>query len=164
LDTTLNGRAQNGAAVDDDPLAAHARSLEQMLAPIEAHRAQLEAELADLVEQENRIGAAITALTSRRAPEPKSKPAKPKVAAQSTPPLKGVSQKTLDDVYAVIVRGSDQTAGEITELTGLSASIVMSAVASLRRDERIRVTGKRPDPNRSHPGGRAPATYSVMPS
>lgn len=156
---TVNGSDPNGAV--DDPLAAHARSLEEMLVPIETRRKKLEAELADLTDQEARVNAAIEALTGK-ATAAKAKPSKP-----AAKPSRGISQKNLDDVYACVARASEPiTYAQIQEQTEMTQSVVHNALRVLREQERIRIAGiasMRTGEGARISGGKPPRLYAVMP-
>lgn len=153
---TVNG-SPNGAV--DDPLAAHARSLEEMLVPIEARREQLEAELADLTDQEARINTAIEALTGTK----KVKPSK----SAPKPAGRGISQNVLDDIYACIAKANEPiTYAQIQDATGKTQSVVHNALRVLREQERIRIAGiasHRTGEDEPPRGGKPPRLYAVMP-
>lgn len=152
----------NGAApaVVERPLDRIRREAEEqlgeLLAPLRARRAQLEAELKDLSSEEEEILAVAGALHVKA---PKA-PAKKSGKSQTHLP----SQKVQDDIYAVMAKSgmADMTKDDVRDATGLSESTVMAALRELRLAERIRLTGSRKREGDTRTGGRAPATYAVM--
>jgi response regulator of citrate/malate metabolism len=142
-----------------DQIKARARQeMEQLLAPLTARRAQLEAELAAIIAQEQEVHRARHALEGGviiDRTKTKSKVGK----GQHDP-----SQKTLDDVYAVFARaGKDLTSGEVGELAQLSRSTVLRCIQILRDNERIRLVGTRKEAGDERVGGRGSNAYAVMP-
>lgn len=142
------------------------REIEDALAPLDARRERLEAELLDLNEERQRLQAGIAGLTGALVPRageepPKKKPAKP---PSEENPRRYASQKTLDDIYAFIATADRElTSIEIREGTGYSESVTHGAIRMLRDAERIRITGTRRKPEDGRAGGKPPATYAVMP-
>jgi response regulator of citrate/malate metabolism len=139
-----------------DQIKARARQeLAELLAPLTARRAQLEAELAAIVTQEQEIHRTRAALDGEVKRKPKSSVGK----GQHDP-----SQKTLDDVYAIFARaGKDLTCGEVGNLAGLSRTTVMRCVQILRDNERLRLVGTRKEADDTRVGGRGSNAYVVMP-
>lgn len=122
----------------EDPLAAHIEGLEAMLPALAAERGQIEAQLRDVTEREQRIQDGIAGLRGK--PAPKAVPVK-KLGAKNPP-----SQKAKDDVYAAIARAPEPiSVQEITDLDGIAIgrSAVQNVVSYLRHEERIRVAAKR---------------------
>jgi hypothetical protein len=148
-DITANG---NGVvAANADPLAPIIAELETQLAPLAARRSQLESEIADLLSQERRIKAGITALSAGPAKAKKPTPGK-KDTHDWTP-----SQKTLDDVYAVLVKAPDGlTLAQLDEALDVSRATISKAVDTLRQQERVRLMGRAASPG-------APKLFGVMP-
>ena len=159
-----NGSTTNG---NEGPIDRLVREIEEMLAPLEARRGQLIAELHDVEEEQARLQAGIDGLTGvLRPPSEEEKPRKKKPQSDAASGYATrASQKTIDDVYAAIAtsKAEDPTAAQIMEVTGMSQTAVMAAIAALRQSERIRVSGSRRNATDSRTSGRAPSTYAVMP-
>jgi len=154
--------AANGSVADAvNPIDRITREMEELLAPLSARREQLQAELDDLDAEALRLNAAIQALNGRL-----PTPEKPAVKKKPSAGTHTVSQKVLDDVYAVLAkaRGAELTMAEVAEEAGLSHSTTSEAIRVLRRDERIRLTGTRRREDDDRTGGKPPSTYAVMPS
>jgi hypothetical protein len=159
--------APNGAAPPvetESPIERLIREIEDVLAPLDARREQLEAELLDLNQERERLNAGIAGLSGQlpaQEKRPGPKPSPSQVGRGQHNP----SQKILDDVYALVATasrdGKDLTA---SELSGLSKSTVMRAVAILREAERMRIVGTRKDENDGRVGGRGANAYAVMPN
>jgi Bacterial regulatory proteins, gntR family len=148
----LSSSDENGRI---DPLARIIGELEDQLAPISAERAQLEAQIGDLIKREERIKAGITAL--RQGAPRRPSPPRGTVGSSSgnvwTP-----SQKVLDDVYAVVARaGEPLTVKQIGEQSDTSPETVRKAIDYLRADQKIRLAGTAMTKG-------APKLYAVMPS
>jgi response regulator of citrate/malate metabolism len=143
-----------------DQIKARARQeLAELLAPLTARRAQLEAELAAIVTQEQEIHRTRAALDGSPSVEVKRKSKSSVGKGQHDP-----SQKTLDDVYAIFARaGKDLTCGEVGNLAGLSRTTVMRCVQILRDNERLRLVGTRKEADDTRVGGRGSNAYVVMP-
>lgn len=142
--TTTNGTAP------PDPLDAIIGQLEEQLAPISARKGQLESEIADLLKQESRIKNGISAL---RQGAPRSAPARNKPDSHAWVP----SQKTIDDVYAVIATAAEPvTVSQITEAANVSSSTIKKALDFLRSEQKVRICGTAPSPG-------SPKTYGPMP-
>jgi response regulator of citrate/malate metabolism len=164
LETATPVANGSGPAVADpaelsalDQIKARARQeMDGLLAPLSARRGQLEAELAEVIAQEQEIHRARHALDGGVVIDrAKTKPK----AGQHDP-----SQKTLDDVYAVFATaGKDLTSGEVGELAQLSRSTVLRCIQILRENERIRLIGTRKEAGDTRTGGRGSNAYEVMP-
>jgi DNA-binding transcriptional ArsR family regulator len=162
--------APNGATPPvetESPIERLIREIEDVLAPLDARREQLEAELLDLNQERERLNAGIAGLSGQlpaQEKRPGPKPSPSQVGRGQHNP----SQKILDDVYALVATasrdGKDLTAAEISSLAGLSKSTVMRAVAILREAERMRIVGTRKDENDGRVGGRGANAYAVMPN
>ena len=150
-EATHNGNATLPLVADsDDPLAPYIEGLERELAPLTARRAQLESEIAELLKSEDRIKAGINAL---RHGAPKKKATTSTSGAKDWSP----SQKTIDDVYAVMARSADpMTVTQISEASGISRGTVTKAIEALRAQERVRLAG-----NAASPG--SPKMFGIMP-
>jgi CRP-like cAMP-binding protein len=149
--STEETKARNGSA-PADPLAGIIDQLEHELAPITARKSQLEAEIGDLIKQEGRIKAGISALRT-------GAPKKPSSSAPSTGGTKPwkPSQKTVDDVYATIATAAEPlTIAQITEAVDTSRGTVEKAVNALRAEQKIRLAGVAASPG-------APKTFGTMP-
>jgi hypothetical protein len=150
--STEEAVSRNGSAAVD-PLAGIVAQLERELAPISARKAQLEAEIGDLLKQESRIKAGISAL---RSSAPRSAPARAGTKAARDSHDWVPSQKTLDDIYAVIATAEEPlTINQITERVDVSAATVKKATTALRSEQKIRICGTAPSPG-------APKTYGPM--
>jgi hypothetical protein len=124
----------NGTA-PPDPIEQIIGDLEQHLAPISARKAQLESEIADLLKQESRIKGGIAAL---RQGAPRSAPARNRPDSHAWMP----SQKTIDDIYAVIATADEPlTISQITEQASVSSSTVKKTIDHLRSEQKIRICG-----------------------
>lgn len=161
MDIAASPPGANGS-VTEHPLERIKRELRDELAPITSRREQLQAALADLSEEESRIASALAALNGevvRKKPAPAAKPT-------PTPAYKGhkVGQATLDEVYEYFAEHGEMTATEVIDGLGVSESAVRAAIAKLREDERLRITGtKRGIDDTRRSGGKPPNTYGVMP-
>jgi hypothetical protein len=168
--------APNGAApavaIDESPIERLIREIEDVLAPLDARREQLEAELFDLNEERERLNAGIAGLSGRLpAAQPEKKKSGPKPSADSRQAGKGQhdpSQKIVDDVFATVLartrEGEDITCNEISDTLGLAKSTVLRGIAILRETERIRIVGTRKAADDGRVGGRGANAYTVMPS
>jgi HTH domain len=146
--STEASETRNGSPVD--PLAGIIEQLEVELAPISARKAQLEAEIGDLIKQEQRIKAGITALKTG-APRRPSAPASARDSHAWVP-----AQKTQDDIYAVLATsGEPLTISQISEKASVSSTTVKKAIEHLRSEQRIRLCGAAPTPG-------APKLYGTM--
>jgi hypothetical protein len=171
LDTVVANGTTPTSSGNEGMIERLVREIEEALAPLDARREQLEAELLDLNEERERLNAGIAGLTGAlRVEQPERKRSGPKPGLGSTAAGKGQhnpSQKILDDVYALIATatrdGKDLTAAEISELAGLSKSTIMRSVALLREAERVRIIGTRKDKDDDRVGGRGANAYQVMP-
>jgi hypothetical protein len=140
----------NGAVSTVDPLAPIIEQLEEQLAPISARKAQLESEIGDLIKQENRIKGGISAL--RSGTPRKQAPSSGNRDSHAWTP----SQKTLDDIYAVLATADDPlTIAQVCEQVDVSSSTVKKAIDALRSDQKIRLCGTAPLKG-------APKTYGPM--
>jgi seryl-tRNA synthetase len=146
--------ARNGTVPgpSSDPLGDVIGQLEEKLAPLAAERTQLEAQVAELLRQEERIKAGISALRG-------SAPRSPR------PAVKGgrdshdwwPSEKTRDEIYAAIAAAdAPLTVAQITERVAVSSSTVKKALDLLRSEQKIRLAGTAPSQG-------APKIYGVMP-
>jgi hypothetical protein len=163
--------APNGATPPvetESPIERLIREIEDVLAPLDARREQLEAELLDLNQERERLNAGIAGLSGRLPAQEKKQPGPKPSPSQVGRGQHNPSQKILDDVYALVATasrdGKDLTAAEISSLAGLSKSTVMRAVALLREAERMRIVGTRKDENDERVGGRGANAYAVMPN
>lgn len=144
------------------------REIEEVLAPLDARREQLTAELLDIDEERERLKAGIAGLTGMLAIPSESKPVtKPVRKKPGSSDVHGPSTKMLDDVYAFIARSvkegqPDVIKDEICEALGISQSTAMDSLRRLRDQERIRLVGSRRSENDTRTGGRAPSAYTVM--
>jgi hypothetical protein len=152
--STSEHTAPNGTAPPVvDALEQYAEGMAHLLAPLSARRAQLEAEVAELVEQEARIKDALSAL---RGPKRSPRVPPPKDKAKSTNEWRP-SQKTLDDVYAALAKADGPlNYSDLAEATGHSRGSVTKAIDILRKEARVRFVGQ---------AGRGQANlYAPMPS
>jgi response regulator of citrate/malate metabolism len=133
--------ATNGTVpASSDPLATIVAELEDLLAPLTAERQQLEARLKDLDTQSLKIREAIAALSTsaRQPPQPK-----PKAKAKGRNSHDWIpSQKTLDDVYAVLTQsGEPMAVTAISDRAKTSRATATKAIEELRRRELVRFVG-----------------------
>lgn len=178
MSATLNGShapeaAEALALTVEERLAAQAQSLEDMLGPIEARKAQLEAELSDLSADELRINAAIEALTGRlpkHLTAPTRKASRQSAAKPGTAKYDKVSEETVERIYAYLKRQTEPTTVPemrmAEELTDVGDTSLHSAVAALRNEGRVRLTGVKQlsYEDGSPVKGKRPNAYEVMPN
>jgi response regulator of citrate/malate metabolism len=132
--------ATNGTSpAVSDPLAAIVAELEELLAPLTAERQQLEARLRDLDTQSTKIREAIAALSTsaRVLPTPPKKATDKRNKHDWVP-----SQKTLDDVYATLVRSEEPlTVTILADSVKTSRGTAAKAIEELRKQEKVRFVG-----------------------
>lgn len=151
--STSEHTAPNGTAPPAvDALQQYAEGMEHLLAPISARRAQLEAEVTELAEQEARIKDALSALRGPKR-SPRTQPATKGKSTNEWRP----SQKTLDDVFAALATADEpMNYSDLAEATGHSRGSVTKAIEILRKEARVRFVGQ---------AGRGQANlYAPMPS
>jgi hypothetical protein len=139
-----NGNSDTADVVPSDPLDEHIAALESMLPALAAERGQIEAQLRDVSEREQRIHDGVAGLRGKRPAKPAAQTAAKKVTSKTSknPP----SQKALDDVYAVVARASEPiSVQEIADSDGIAIgrSAVQNTIMALRAQERVRVAAKR---------------------
>jgi hypothetical protein len=120
-----------------DPLDAEVERLEGLLAPLEARRSDLEAELAEIAERERRLNGAITALSG---PPPK-KPAGAKPRASNNSNVWTPGAETIERVFNVLRAGGQMNITEAAEQAGTSRDTVQRSLTELRKQERVRLVG-----------------------
>jgi hypothetical protein len=137
-----NGNSDTADMVPSDPLDEHIAALESMLPALAAERGQIEAQLRDVSEREQRIHDGVAGLRGKRPAKPAAQTAVKKATSKANPP----SQKALDDVYAVVARASEPiSVQEIADSDGIAIgrSAVQNTIMALRAQERVRVAAKR---------------------
>jgi ribosomal protein S11 len=138
-----NGNSDTADVVPSDPLDEHIAALESMLPALAAERGQIEAQLRDVSEREQRIHDGVAGLRGKRPAKPAAaQTAAKKATSKANPP----SQKALDDVYAVVARASEPiSVQEIADSDGIAIgrSAVQNTIMALRAQERVRVAAKR---------------------
>lgn len=139
---TANGSLAAAESETTDPLGAIVAELEDLLAPLTAERQQLEARLKDVDLRAVRIKEGIAALSppAKRHPPQSPNAGKPKVGRSSHDWVP--STKTLDDIYAILVRSKEPMGvTAISNITKTSRGTVTKAIEELRRQERVRFAG-----------------------
>jgi response regulator of citrate/malate metabolism len=138
------------------------RELKEALTPISQRREQLEAELRDLAVEEEEYTSALAALNGEAL---RSTRKKPQASATTTVrKTHRVGEATLTEVHGYFSEKGEATATQASEDLGISESAVRAAIANLRDDERLRITGTRRSPDDPRGGaGKPPNLYGVMP-
>ena len=154
-----NGNAP-AAVLTLEEIRARARlDCESLLAPLSARRDQLEAELAQIANEEDEIKETLIALGVKSSALKRRGTSKPAGNGGSHK----VGQATCDEVLAYFAnQGDERTAFDVISDLGISASAVRAAIAQLRADEKLRITGTKRDEN--YNSGKPPNTYGVMPN
>lgn len=137
-DVTANGVAPERAP---SPLESIVAELEDLLSPLTAEKAQLEARLLDVELNAARIREGIAALTAAKKATPNPHTSEPRRRQRNSHDWVP-SQKTLDDIYAVLAKaGKPLAVTAISDQVHTSRGTVTKGIEELRRQERVRFAG-----------------------
>jgi hypothetical protein len=140
----------NGAA-PGDPLDAYATELEALLAPLASERERVEAQLSALVLREHKIKALLEITRAEDLAAVIEPPKKQKKPKDDWVPR----QVVIDEIYAALVKcGEPMTVNGLARIVLHSPDSTRRAMEALRSVDRVRIAGK------SRGGGRL---YMVMP-
>jgi CRP-like cAMP-binding protein len=138
--------APNGAAPDSaalDPLAHIRAELEDALAPLREREAKLQAELTEVVSQEQRIVNALVALGAQKPKASESPRRRLREAGANTGQNWMPSEEKIQKVYLALKRAGPEpvSTAQLSQVSGFSRETVNRAMRALREREQVRLVG-----------------------